>query len=233
MDRDFNENKMYVYFFTSIGLLFFILGIILFIFEQYNYTYLKNHGIRTDGIISNIKFSNNKKNVNVFVGFKTDDGEEITTKIGYYNSNMYIGQSVELYYDPMNYKKVVMIFENFNYNFLWLFMSGMGLIFFIMGFVKINENKAFERQRDKLILLGYYVMADIIEIKREANIQIKINLNKKNPYRIHAYYSENDIGYSFISHYIWFEPSYFKKKVRVYLDRNNYAIYYVDADSLN
>jgi Protein of unknown function (DUF3592). len=221
-----NKNKVLSFLFAGLGLLFFIIGIGIFTVLYINLVKLKENGIKTEGIISSINSSGD--DTDVFITFKTNDGKEITTRINYYNSNMYVGEHIELYYDPINPNKVALLSGNFNLIFLLPF-GAVGSVFFIIGIVFIKKNIAFEKKRDILILSGNYVIADIIEVNKNTNV----TLLGKNPYIIHSHYSENGQDYFFKSHDIWFKPSYFlSKKVRIFLDRNDYTKYYVDEDSL-
>jgi hypothetical protein len=221
-----NKNKVLCFFITCFGLLFLIIGIVIFAIFNINFVRLKEIGIKTDGIISSIYSSGD--NIEVFITFKTNDGNEITTRIDHYISNMYTGKNIKLYYDPKNPNKVALISSNFSLFFLLLF-GGIGSVFFIIGIVYIKKNSAFEKHRDRLILSGNYVIADIIEVNKNTNI----TLFGENPYIIHSHYYENGLNYFFKSHDIWFEPSYFlSKKVRIYLDRNDYKKYYIDENSL-
>jgi hypothetical protein len=222
-----NKNKAFSFLFAGFGLLFFIIGIVTFTVSYINFVKFKENGIKTEGIISSINGSGD--DTDVFITFKTDDEKDITTRINYYNSNMYVGKHIELYYDPLNPNKVALISDNFNLIFLLSF-GCFGAMFFIIGIVFIKKIIAFEKHRDILILSGNYVIADIIEVNKNTNT----TLLGKNPYIIHSHYSENGQDYFFKSHDIWFKPSYFlSKKVRVYLDRNDYTKYYVDEDSLD
>ena len=227
MKTKINKNKVFSFLFAGFGLLFLIIGIVIFTVSHINFVKLKEIGIKTDGIISSINYSGD--NTNVFITFKTNDGKDITTGINYYDSNMYTGKYVKIYYDPINPEKITLISENFNLIFLLLF-SGIGSVFFIIGIVFIKKNITFGKQRDILVSSGNYVIADIIEVNKNTNI----TLLGENPYIIHSHYSENGADYYFKSHDIWFNPSCFLgKKVRIYLDRNDYTKYYVDENSLD
>jgi hypothetical protein len=227
MKKTLSKNKVFSFFFVGFGSFFIIFGTMFFAIFQVNYIKFKENGIKTVGIISAIAGSGDQ--FNVFVTYKTNDGKEITTGINQYDSGMYTGKAIEIYYDPINPNKAVLVSGNL-YLILLSGFGSFGLIFLIVGIVFLKKNRRLEKQRDKLILEGNYVITDITEIKRNTRIE----LNGENPYTVHSHYSENGIDYLFKSHNIWFKPSYsLNKKVRVYLDRNDYNNYYVDEDSLD
>ena len=232
MKTKIDRTKAFSFIFAGLGLLFLIIGILIFTIFHINFAKLKKTGIKTNGVISdiNIYYSGENAKHDVFVRFKTNDGKVITTSINYYSSNMYKGKHVELYYDPVNPNKIALISER-NISLIFLFsFGGIGSIFFIIGIVFLKKRIAFEKRRDKLIFSGNYIIADIIEINKDTHI----NFNGENPYIIHSHYSENGQDYFFKSHGIWFKPSYFlSKEVRIYLDQNDYTNYYVDEDSLD
>ncbi|MDR0312306.1 MAG: DUF3592 domain-containing protein [Treponema sp.] len=226
MKKKFNKNKGFSFFFICFGSFFIIFGTIFFVASHMYYMNLKENGIKTVGIISAI--SGSRDHINVLVTYKTNAGKEITTGLDQYDSSMYTGKAIEIYYDPLNPSKVILASGNF-YLILLSSFGSFGLIFLVVGIVLNIKNRTLEKQRDKLILWGNYVMADIIEIKRNTSLK----LNDENPYIVHSRYSENGIDYLFKSHNIWFKPSYaHNKTVRVYFDKNDFNNYYVDEDSL-
>lgn len=227
MKTKINKTKIFYLSFAGFGLLFLLVGIVAFTVSHLSFVRFKETGIKTDGIISGIRSSGDNKDV--FITYKTNDGKDITTEINYYNSNMYAGKNVELYYDPINPNKIVLISSNTSLLFLLPFCV-LGSVFFIIGIVFIKKIIVFEKQRDKLILSGKCVIADIIEVNKNKNIKL-IGIS---PYIILSHYSEDGRDYFFKSHNIWFKPANFlSKKVRIYLDRNDYTKYYVDEDSLD
>ena len=222
-----NKNEIMTVIFAGFGLIFLVTGVLVFITARANFEKLKESGIKTDGIVSDILYS--EDDTRVFITFRTNDGTEITTELNYYNSKMYIGKQIELYYDPLNPYRVARTQDNFHSIFLLLF-GGIGLIFFIIGVAVFRKSYVLKKRRDRLISSGRAVMAEIIEINQNTGIE----LNGESPYRINAKYSEKDKDYFFNSHDIWFKPSCFPgKKVRVYVDRNDYSNYYVDEGSLD
>jgi len=221
-----SKNKAFAFGFAGIGLLFMIIGMAVSIGFQSYFNKFRENGIKTEGIISNIYHFGDSPTV--FISFLTENGIEITTSINYYSSNMFVGKSIVLYYDPDNPHKATIDPIFFTLFFLLLF-GGMGAIFFAIGAVLIKKHLALEKRKATLISSGYYIMADVIEVSRN----IKISMNGRNPFVIHAHYSENGKNYFFKSHNILFNPSPFlDEKIRIYLDRNDYGIYYVDVDSL-
>ena len=223
-----DTNKAFSIVFTGIGLLAIIIGLLVFIGSQVKLNRLKTTGFKTEAIISSIHRSRDNESTTVFVTFMTLDGREITTELNYYSSGMYTGQSIELYYDPNNPGKV-MVDSKFFIVFPLAFI-GCGSIFFIIGIVFIKKGHDFKKKKNMLISAGYSVWADIIDFSQNINISV----NGRHPFIIHAQYSENDREYNFKSHDVWLNPAPFlNSKVRVYLDRHDYTVYYVDVESLN
>jgi hypothetical protein len=227
MKKKLSKNRGFSLFFIVFGSFFIILGIAVFSIFQINYIDLKENGVKTKGIISGIYSSGDHSNV--LITYETDDGKDITTGLNHYDSSMYTGKPIEVYYDPTNLNRVVLASGNL-YLILLSGFGGSGVIILIVGIVFLKKNRTLEKQRDKLILEGNYVIAEITEIKRNTSIEF----NGENPYIVHSHYSENGMDYFFKSHNIWFRPSYtLSKKVRIYLDKNDNTNYYVDEDSLS
>lgn len=114
--------------------------------------------------------------------------------------------------------------------FLYTF-GGLGTVFLIVGcilFISIlNKKRKFQQLLDE----GYYVIAQICEIK--PNYAISINGN--HPYVIHCKYEEiNGNIHIFKTRNLFFNPEDLLKSnsVKVYTDRNNFKNYYVDIDEI-
>ena len=228
MKAKLDVNKAFSIVFTGIGLFAIIIGLLIFISSQTKLNKLKTNGFKTEATISSIHSSSDDESTTVFVTFTTLDGREITTTLNYYSSSMYTGQTIELYYDPENPGKV-MVDSNFFIVFPLVF-AGCGSIFLIIGIVFIKKNREFKKKKNMLISMGYSVWADITDFTQNMNVSV----NGRHPLNIHARYSENEREYNFKSHDVWLNPEpFFNSKVRVYLDRHDYTVYYVDAESLN
>ena len=225
----FNITKLFAYIFLGFGLFFMIMGASIGIYSVNNFNKLKENGIKTNGIIADIVTSHSDDETyhTVFVTFITRNGKEVTEELGFYSSDMYIGKSIELYYDPVNPSKLGV--DNFFSRFGFLFIAGgIGLAFFIIGFVLANKLHAFEKRKAMLISAGHSVMAEVIDI----SVNYNVRFNNRHPYIIHCRYSEDGREYLFKSHDIWSDPSSFiNSKIKVWLDRDDYSIYYVDTDT--
>jgi len=230
------EIKLY-FIFIGIGLLFAVSGVLIFTaLQAKNQRYLDS-GIKTNAVISDIILRGSTNRVmttsstkiphDVYVTFNTYDGVEVTAILDTFTPDMHRGNTVEIYYDPMNPDKVTMNLGNNNFIFLLVFgFVGFGI--FMIGFSSLNKIFKFDKLKNKLINSGYYIMADITEVIENQNFA----LNNMHPYNIHSKHTENDKDYNFKSHNIWFKPSDNTKKVKIYLDKNDYNVYYVDEDSL-
>ena len=224
-----NLSKVFALIFLGLGLFSMIMGASVSAYSIIKFNKLKENGIKTSGVITDIVTSHSDDETyhTVFVTFMTRDGKEITEELGFYSSNMYIGKPVELYYDPANPSKIAVdnIFSRFGF---LLIAGGIGLVFFIIGFVFTKKLYAFEKRKTMLISAGYSVMAEVTDI----SVNYKVRFNNRYPYIIHCRYSEDGREYLFESHNIWSDPSsLINSKIKVWLDRDDYSIYYVDTDA--
>jgi len=114
------------------------------------------------------------------------------------------------------------------YGFLLVF-SGTGLVFFLTGLFFTLNSYILRKRKTMLILGGHWVMAEICEVKTNFNVSV----NDRHPCNIHCKYTEGGRDYFFKSHDIWFDVSFDPgAKIRVWLDRDDYDLYYVDTDDL-
>lgn len=229
-----NNIKIFSYIFLVVGLIFMTAGIAVTISMENNLNKLKENGVKTTGVINNIvTYSsgygrNRTANSTVFVTFTTKDGTAVTAKLNYYTSNMYKGEPVTLYYDPSNPSKIGV--DNFIARFLLLFIcGGIGLVFSIIGAVMLTKSYLLKKRKATLISAGYSVMADVYDVR----VNYSLRFNHKNSFIIYCKYAKNGKNYLFKSKNIWFNPSYLiNTKIKVWVNQNNYNIYYIDTDNL-
>jgi hypothetical protein len=103
----------------------------------------------------------------------------------------------------------------------------------LLWMLTLKDEIAFDRRRDALIAAGHSVTATVTGLARNYSIRV----NNRCPYVIHASYDDRNTGetYSFKSGNVWtdFELSPASlKTVRVYVQKDDYRVYYVDTESI-
>ena len=129
------NDKVVPYFLLGLGLLFMVCGVTITYFSVNGFNKLKENGIKTNGIISDIiryRSGNHVQN-DVFVTFITENKTEVTIKYNYYSSDFYKGKPVELYYDPVDPSKIAV--EGMSFFLFLVIFGGIGFVFFIIGLV--------------------------------------------------------------------------------------------------
>ena len=223
------ENLIWIIF-ASIGTIFVIIGLIVFVVNIFNY---KNK-VDTVGTITEISFyySDDKHNRNyeVYVSYIVD-GKEYESKLNGYSSSFYEGKEINIYYDKDNPSKIGVK----SLDLLFLIFPGIGLIFLIIGgtgiLIKINKKKSeiTLKENGKLIYANYL----------ETVLNTSYRVNGKYPYNIICEWNNtlDSKKYLFKSKNIWINPeSIIKEKdikqFPVYIDNNNKKKYVIDIDIL-
>ncbi len=131
------ENLIWIIF-ASIGVIFVIIGLVVF-GNIFNYA----NKVDTIGIITEIssyRSTNNNRNHDVYVSY-TVEGEKYESRLNGYFSSFYEGKEINIYYDKDNPNKIGMK----SLDLLFLIFPGIGLIFLIIGgtgiLIKINKRK--------------------------------------------------------------------------------------------
>ena len=204
----------------TIFVIFIIIGVGLGLmamayFEYKEISDLKNNGIKTKGVITNLSKRMKQHYHTVYVTFVTEKGDNKTSIIRNYRGFSAKGEVVEIYYHPADPDKIISDYDDENYT---VFMI-VGALFFTVG-VFFTWHTI---RKSLLISKGNRIMADIYDI----------TVYKGNSYMIHAAYTHRGQKYTFKSQLINFDPSPFlNTQVLVYVDPKNYKKYYVDAESL-
>ncbi len=223
------ENLIWIIF-ASIGTIFVIIGLIVFVVNIFNY---KNK-VDTVGTITEISFyySDDKHNRNyeVYVSYIVD-GKEYESKLNGYSSSFYEGKEINIYYDKDNPSKIGVK----SLDLLFLIFPGIGLIFLIIGgtgiLIKINKKKSeiTLKENGKVIYANYL----------ETVLNTSYRVNGKYPYNIICEWNNtlDSKKYLFKSKNIWINPeSIIKEKdikqFPVYIDNNNKKKYVIDIDIL-
>lgn len=219
---------------ASIGIMFFIIGILFLGIGCYNFISHKDfmeRADKTDAVITDISYERKRMNGktvkrHIITIEYTVDGVDYESEITEYKTGMYEGKTIEIYYDPNNPNDV-----KTNSIMLPVTFAGLGLLFVIIGgsFIMI---KIISSVRRKNLMANGDVLKGIIT---NVNMNMSVRINGRHPYRAECevidpidgnkyLYSSNNITED-ISKFVGME-------VTVYADKNNRKKYYVDIKQL-
>lgn len=166
----------------------------------------------------------------VFVEFDVDNKEYFGT-LNEYNSGMYIGKEVNIYYDPQNPN----IFKGSSSKYAGYLLSGFGAIFFLVGAIPLGVMAKKSSNSKKLKQTGTLIEAKIDDVYLNTNYRI----NGRHPYRLsaHAQLPNSEKIYTFESENVWGNlqaviDTHKIEKVNVYIDLDNPKKYCVDLDEI-
>ena len=157
----------------------------------------------------------------------TVDGKSYTAMLNMASSSMYPGKRITIYYQKNNPREVRYLDDN---GWLILIFAFIGTVFTGIGTAFWLVKRSHERKARQLLATGEVVEAEITGIGEDTSI----SMNGHHPIMVSCRYTAPDGRvYFFRSGSFWYESHEIapKKKVRVYVDRNNPANYYVDVDS--
>ena len=167
---------------------------------------------------------------NVLVEFNIDNNEYSGT-LNEYNSGMYIGKEVPVYYDPQNPNN----FRGSGAKYAGYFVCGFGTIFFLVGAIPLGVMAKKSINYKKLKETGTLIEAEIDNIYLNRNYTV----NGRHPYRLsaHAQLPNSEKIYTFESENVWGNlqaiiDTHQIEKVDVYIDLNNPKKYCVDLDEI-
>ena len=112
-----------------------------------------------------------------------------------------------------------------------LIFGGIGGVFLILGIVFLIVEVCKKKRSDALLASGHYVLGEVVDIA--ANINVKIN--RRHPYYIIVQYIDlHGVRHIFKSPSlrIFRDPELLGKKVKVYVENDNFKYYYVDVDEI-
>lgn len=215
------KNKIsHIYiFFSCIGLLFLIIGIVVAI----NYKNNIDNSKKISAIITDIK------EYKVHVEYNVD-GTIYNNVLNYYSNGMHIGKKIDIRYNLDNPNKIYA-----GQIFIIIIFSLLGFIFFMIGIipsiVKILKNK----KNLKLKQTGRKILAEIDCVEKD----YRYSFNGRHSYIIKACYKDeiNCKVYFFESNRIWFDAEEIIDKfnistIPVYIDNNNFNKYFVDYEEI-
>lgn len=220
--------------FTIIGAIFFIIGMILVVIGGISLartSAFMNSAQKTKAEIINISADSYRRNgknhthYDVWIEY-TVDGEVLEKNINEYNSSMYEGKEIEVYYDPDDPSDVRTDSKVFEYIFLGIggSFAVIGAVFLIVNIISGRRIKILKKSGDKL-------SGTITNVTMNYNMTI----NNRHPYKaecevINPYDGET---YLYSSENITDDISgLIGMTTTVYVDRSNKKKYYVDIYEL-
>ncbi|MDE6722823.1 MAG: DUF3592 domain-containing protein, partial [Eubacterium sp.] len=178
---------------------------------------LKNNGILTQAEIIDFESyydSDHDKHTNTIVKYVVD-GEEYTDQLNAYNSAWRVGDSVDVYYDPLHPQEV----KSEMPVMMCIIFGTMGVTFIVVSIVLIIKQKSKNVKCRKLIENGISVNASIVNFYENT----RISVNKRYPFIIEADYNDGSNIHRFRSDNVWknVTSSCIGETVKVYYDPNN------------
>lgn len=166
----------------------------------------------------------------VFVEFDVDNREYSGT-LGQYDSSMYVGKEVTVYYDPQNPNH----FKGSSSKYSGYLLSGFGGIFFLVGIIPLGLGIKKSSNSKKLKETGTLIEAQIDNVYLNTNYRV----NGRHPYRLsaHAQLPNSEKIYTFESENVWGNlqaviDTHQIEKVNVYVDLDNPKKYCVDLEEI-
>ena len=209
------KNSVVTFVFILLGLIFMFSGFWGYIDEQ---IFFENAFV-TDAKILNITETDD----NTYADLEyIIDGETYENRIITAVDKSDIGETIQVYYDVLNPDNIRVPAPIF----LYLIMTSVGFIFFLIGVIIRRKNIKRRKLIKKLVLDGNHIWLPITDITFDRSIVV----NGKNPYRIKCVSSN---GMVFESDVLWKDPRNYltSMQARVYVDHTDYNKYYVDIDS--
>ena len=112
-----------------------------------------------------------------------------------------------------------------------LIFGGIGGIFLVLGIIFLVVEICKKKRSDALLASGHYILGEVVDIAANVNV----NVNGRYPYYIIAQYIDpHGVRHIFKSPSlrIFRDPELLGKKVKVYVEDDNFKHYYVDVDEI-
>ena len=112
-----------------------------------------------------------------------------------------------------------------------LIFGGIGAIFLILGIIFLIVELCKKKRSDALLASGHYILGEVVDIAANINV----NVNGRYPYHIIVQYIDpHGVRHIFRSPglRIFRDPELLGKKVKVYVEDDNFKHYYVDVDEI-
>lgn len=217
--------------FNILGIIFFAVGAVLFIigcFVFFSGMNFKDNAEITEAVITDIDVYRKTKGElghRLLIEYTVDD-VEYEQILDEYNSEMYIGKKITVYYDPKNPSDV-----RTGSLLLPIIFTSIGGGFIIIGSVFLIINIKSSRRRKYLMKNGDVFTGKIINVK----MNMSVTINYRHPYKVECEVTDpyTNERYLYSSENITDDISEFiGSDVTVYVDKNNKGKYYVDIKEL-
>ena len=112
-----------------------------------------------------------------------------------------------------------------------LIFGGIGAIFLILGIIFLIVELCKKKRSDALLASGHYILGEVVDFAANINV----NVNGRYPYHIIVQYIDpHGVRHIFRSPglRIFRDPELLGKKVKVYVENDNFKHYYVDVDEI-
>lgn len=166
----------------------------------------------------------------VFVDYKYDGVEYKDTSLGVYTAGMQEGKLIDILVNPKEPTDIKIVAQDTIDAVGSIFM---GVIFTLVGIIPLIVIYKGKQRIKNLIETGYYIHAEVDRIEKNYGY----SRNRQHPYVAYCTHVDEETGrkYRFNSPNMWRNPEPVIRvgtRLKVYVDRQNYANYYVDVDSL-
>ena len=156
----------------------------------------------------------------------TVKGNEYEGKLNYYSSGMREGKSVKVFYNPDDPED----FRGGGSSIASYILAGMGLIFFMIGFISLAVQFKSKARKKRLMSTGSKIMATMTGVAPG-----NVTVNGRPCMHVICEYKDERDGtlYIFKSDGIWANVPHItegQSYVPVYVDYNDYTKYYVDTE---
>ena len=156
------------------------------------------------------------------------EGQEYTGTLSFSSSDMHPGRHITVYYHHDNPENIRSAESE---GFLIGIFLFIGLVFASISWIIASVRRKHRRNIRQLLANGLKVDAEITDIQENLNKR----MGKHHPIIVHCrYLSPDGRLYLFHSHSVWCRSHEvdMKKKIPVYMDRQNPARYFVDVDAV-
>lgn len=166
----------------------------------------------------------------VLVDYKFDGVEYKDVSLGVYTASMQEGKLIDILVNPKEPTDIKIVAQDTIDAVGGIFM---GVIFALVGIVPLIFIYKGKQRVKNLMETGYYVYALVDRVEKNYGY----SRNRQHPYMAYCTYEDETTGrkYKFQSPPIWKNPEAYIRvgtRLKIYVDRQNYANYYVDVDSL-
>ncbi len=164
----------------------------------------------------------------VYVNYSFNGETYSHIRLGEYSSSMYEGKEITMLCNPDAPNQVKTTSG--------IYLAGgililMGVIFTLTGTIPLILSIRRSNRQKKLLTDGQILHATVDSITRNRNIRV----NGRSPYVLYCSYRDEykDVTYRFKSNNLWSDPGLIFSiggHIDVYVDRNDYSNYYVNAE---